>query len=600
MKKWINPSYLLSVALKSFNRFPTTVLYALVGSAYASSGLFNEFIMDEIHFINILLTIALGLPSSFTLHIASETYGWNKLKSALSWILLAGFLVFIWSTLPSSEDASGFAIAYYRYAILSAAFHLAAAVVPFVRSKDLTDFWFYNHQLFTGFITAALYSLILYGGIALAHVAVDQLFDLHLDEKFYGYLFFWVAGLLNTLFFLSGLSKEIEGIGRGWTLAKSFRFLVRYLLIPLLIVYIVILYSYGAKILFTNDWPEGLIGWMIIAVSVVGVLTTLLAYPFGQDEKEKWVRLFQKGYYIAIIPLLILLFYAIGIRVHMYGLTINRCLLLLMGVWLLGISIYFNLGKKNIKVVPTSLAIIFLVMSIGPWSIFKMSERSQVNRVEELLSNLGQLNESGQLLNEIEFIPSDKYTFENLTKEYSKLPVDENISYDNDEELRDLVDYLVGQHGFGTLNKFFSQDLSAIAKENDLRWRGYNLHKMMGVKGQDRPDSYSRKWLHLQLLTQTINDVRDYDYIFDIRRVSAGPNERGVEYTEMMDGHSVRYYYHEDEHFVSYKDQTVRFELDSVIQSIAKESLSQGLINFDKERMTVKGIPDVEGQWFQA
>ncbi|MEO0404699.1 MAG: DUF4153 domain-containing protein, partial [Bacteroidota bacterium] len=499
MKKWINPSYLLSVAFESFKRFPMTVVFAILGSAWSSYGLYNEGDLDEIYFMNILLSIALGLPSSFTIHIAREVYGWNKMKMVLSWLGLFAFLVFIWSTLPSSEDASGFALPYYRYAILSAAFHLAAAVVPYFKSRSLSDFWFYNHQLFTGFITAALYSLILYGGISLAHLAVDELFNLHMDEEFYGYWFFWVAGLLNTLFFLSGLSKDTENISAGRVLAKSFRFVVRYLLIPLLIVYAVILYAYGAKILFSNDWPEGIIGWMIVAVSVVGVLTTLLAFPFGEDGKETWVKWFRKAYYIAIIPLLVLLFYAIGIRVQMYGLTINRCLLLLMGAWLLGISIYFNFGKQNIKVVPISLAILFLVMSVGPWSIFSISEKSQVARVTELLNEIGQLNDQGKLINEIQWEYDENRYFGSLYDSYNYLERDDNVTYAQEEELEDVVNYLVDQHGFGALSQFFEQDLSALKNEYDLNWRGRIVFKMMGVKGQLRPRNSQRIWNTISL-----------------------------------------------------------------------------------------------------
>ena len=57
------------------------------------------------------------------------------------------------------------------------------------------------------------------------------------------------------------------------------------------------------------------------------------------------------------------------------------------GVWLFLTSVYFIISKKdNIKFIPVSLSIFALLTVLGPFSAFNVSERSQTNRLETLLS----------------------------------------------------------------------------------------------------------------------------------------------------------------------------------------------------------------------
>jgi hypothetical protein len=100
------------------------------------------------------------------------------------------------------------------------------------------------------------------------------------------------------------------------------------------------------------------------------------------------------------VPLLVLLFVSIGKRIFAYGITEERYIVLLLGIWLLLMSIYFIFSKKdNIILLPLSLFFIFLVASVGPWSVFNVSKRSQEDRLMELFTknNIIQLGKLTQL-----------------------------------------------------------------------------------------------------------------------------------------------------------------------------------------------------------
>ena len=67
----------------------------------------------------------------------------------------------------------------------------------------------------------------------------------------------------------------------------------QYILLPLLLLYLVILYLYGAKIILLWDWPKGVVSWLIIAVAVLGIFALIISTECLRDraanicEKEK-------------------------------------------------------------------------------------------------------------------------------------------------------------------------------------------------------------------------------------------------------------------------------------------------------------------------
>jgi hypothetical protein len=72
--------------------------------------------------------------------------------------------------------------------------------------------WQFNKSLFIRVLTSALYSGVLFAGLALAMLAVDKLFDININEKYYLDLWVVSAGIFNTWFFLSGVPSTISSL----------------------------------------------------------------------------------------------------------------------------------------------------------------------------------------------------------------------------------------------------------------------------------------------------------------------------------------------------------------------------------------------------
>ncbi len=146
----------------------------------------------------------------------------------------------------------------------------------------------------------------------------------------------------------------------------------------------IILYAYEGKILLAWDLPKGWVSNLVLLSAVAGILAFLLLHPLKQTTD--WVRRFNKAYYVALVPLVGLLFVAIYVRINEYGVTEPRYFVATLAVWLLGIVLYFLFSRAdNIKIIPISLFVLCMLSIVGPWGAFSASDRSQLNRLYRVL-----------------------------------------------------------------------------------------------------------------------------------------------------------------------------------------------------------------------
>ena len=86
---------------------------------------------------------------------------------------------------------------------------------------------------------------------------------------------------------------------------------------------------------------------------------------------------------------IVLLFVAIFRRISDYGLTENRYFVVLLALWILGISLYLLMIKKaKLMILPITIFILTLFSAIGPWGAIHVSKKSQVRQFEKILSDV--------------------------------------------------------------------------------------------------------------------------------------------------------------------------------------------------------------------
>ncbi|HYC84874.1 MAG TPA: DUF4153 domain-containing protein, partial [Chryseosolibacter sp.] len=380
------------------------------------------------------------------------------------------FLTLLYFTFPQRPSSFNNAQAYIRFSIYAMVVHLMVAFVPFVEKERINGFWHYNRILFVRFLAAMLFSGVLYAGLALALGSLDFLFDIHLPSHLFLHLFILIAGIFNTWFFLAGIPNDFSALEEIDQYPRGLRIFCQFILLPLVALYLLILYVYAAKILFLWNWPKGIVSYLVAGVSVVGILTLLLIYPYGNLPGNAWIRKFSRLYYVVLLPLVVLLFISIGMRVADYGVTINRYVIIAMGIWIGITSIYFASGRTNIRFIPVSLAAMLVMVSFGFWGMFSVSERSQVKRLTEILEGANLLS-NGKIAHEVRWIPDSLPGFYAVGREHTN----ENVLSDSlHNEIKSILDYLDDYHGFEGIEKWFEQDLDS----------------MLDVKQRDQPQDY--------------------------------------------------------------------------------------------------------------
>ena len=214
--------------------------------------------------------------------------------------------------------------------------------------------------------------------------------------------------------------------------------------------------------------PKGWVANLILGFSVTGILSLLLVYPLREQEENKWIKTFSRFYYFSLVPLVILLFVAIGTRIAEYGVTVERYIVAMLGVWLAVITLYFIFSKKkNIILIPLTLCLFLFGSCFGPWGMFKVSERSQLKRLHTLLEK------SGVLVNN---------KIVKLSTEQSEKTKIKDIN-----QINSVLDYLAKGHGLDGTKDWFTADCQKTiftdSLSKDRESQVFEIKNCIGIYG---------------------------------------------------------------------------------------------------------------------
>ena len=372
---------LVEHALTVLRRFPPTLA---AGGVAAAAGIIASISGVDDTWTRLTFVAALGLPLTVALTLLAEVRAWD---AGRRWIVLAGGIALLvafyyaWPGIDVTHDG-------IRYLQLSAALHLTVAFLPFVGAGESVAFWQYNRRLFLGFLRAAVFSGVLFVGIAIALGALDKLFGVHIPSNTYFRVWIFVAFVVNTWIFLAAVPEDLPALAGDTEYPRALKIFAQYVLTPLAFTYLVILLAYLVKIVAGSEWPSGWIGWLVASVSVTGLLGFLLVHPLRADPNEGWIRTYARWLFIGLIPAAVMLLVAFWKRIVPYGLTEPRVLGLVLGFWLLGIAALFTArASSSIRTIPVSLSVLLLITLYGPVSLTRVSISSQGRRLARMLES---------------------------------------------------------------------------------------------------------------------------------------------------------------------------------------------------------------------
>lgn len=465
---------------RSFKRFPLTLLLSTCVAAVLitlSEISPNVSANIEESLAKIAMALALGIPLSLCIKLYFERNDSRKPSQILSFYILE-ILVLVFYYLFLLKDMNMVSIT--RYIAVNLALYLAFIYLPYMPKRE--NFEMYTIKIFTSFLTTVIYSAVLFLGLAAILFTIDNLLGINIESNFYLYTWLIVVFIFAVSYFLAELPLKNVFITPD-NYPKVLNILILYIVMPLLTAYTTILYIYFIKILVTTQWPQGLVSHLVLWYSAVAVIVLFFISPI--KEKTKWPGIFTRWIPKIILPILIMMFISMGIRINAYGVTENRYFVVVLGLWSAGTMLYYSL-KKNVWniVLPFSLSIIALISVFGPLSSYNISKMSQNNRLEKIL-----------VLN-------------NMIRDGKIQKAPENISKESKNEISNILDYFNTNHSLRDVDilpdNFKLEDMSKVF--------GFALEQY----DYRTPNGY---FYYMRSEDERTVNISGYDYLIDNRNL---------------------------------------------------------------------------------
>lgn len=458
----------ISIILSSLCAF---ILIYISEMGYGMNSDISETLME------VVKVFALGVPLFLCIKLFFEKFSECK-KISLFLTYIGGAIVLILYYLFLIDDFN--TVSMIRYFSLTLILYLVFLFIPYINKEN--SFELYVIKIFTSFFTTVIYSIVLFLGLCAILFTLNKLLGINVKYQIYYYTWLIVSLVFAPCFFLGGVPHK----DKTFTLKdypKLLKVILLYILMPLITIYTAILYIYFIKIIVTWQWPQGLVSHLVLWYSVITAAVLFFIYPF--IENNSWAKTFMRIFPKVLIPLIVMMFFSIGIRINEYGFTENRYYVVILGLWVFLVMIYFSLSKnlKNI-LLPMSLAIITFISAFGPLSSYSISKYSQNKRFVSILNKNSMISEG-------------------------RITPNGNASTEDKNQISNILSYFKSKH---SLN-----DVKYLPKNFNLE----NMDKIFGFSYEQSEYEYnSNSYYYYNDYKNNIPlDIKDYDYFFDSRMI---------------------------------------------------------------------------------
>ena len=393
---------------KAIERFPLTVFCSIVVfilSVYLVENpeLKNENLLNELHKMVILL--GMSIPLTLALELAREKYlsGKNKwvIRSVNALITLI-FIIFYRFYYLSGKNSSSTLDSLEQLMATGIIFFLCFLLVPVIGKKDEEEKYF--QSVIVDKTVTILFSVVLFLGLIAVFATIDGLSLIKLDSNIYIETWLFVVFVFSVIFFLSKLKKVDESL-ENYEIHKIFKFLIYFIVIPLITTYTGILYVYFGKMLITRSWPQGLVSHLILWYTIFSLFIMIMVTPMA--KKDSVARVFKKYFPFASLPLLVLSIVSISKRISQYGMTPSRYFVVLLAMWLI-FCMVSSIFKARLSVILISLITVVYISVFTPVNNRRITLMSQNKRFEKILVKHGLLKD-GKLVKKPELAKEKKY-----------------------------------------------------------------------------------------------------------------------------------------------------------------------------------------------
>ena len=368
-------------------RFPITIILAFL---HFITGIYiaevRSFQSDEFVEVNLLLFGSIFITAMFEMLYEKYFYKQNRwlVRGIYSAITFVISIIFFVEYLRTNDYYN---IYYFTLIPISIVLFL---LIPILKKKENKEK--YLQSVFSNFVITGIFVAVLWIGIEIILTTVNYLFFNSGDSLFFRlttYSFWFIIEVFGVSLFLSLLKKPDDNL-ENYEFPFIFNVLIKFVIIPLIIIYTGVLYIYMAKVVISMHLPKGLISHLVLWYTGFSVVVMILITPFTQ--KDKFFENFKKYFPYFSIPLIFASLFAVFQRTYQYGITENRYYVLISIFWLFFCMILY-IRKMNITGIFISLIACLVISVYTPLSAKNVSNFSQSQRLKRMLVKYGALKD---------------------------------------------------------------------------------------------------------------------------------------------------------------------------------------------------------------
>ena len=281
-----------------------------------------------------------------------------------------------------------------RLFIYTTAF-LSIFVAPFFKQKNENGFWVFLMKNAKAAVIAGAISAVLLIAIEGFLFGFFNLFDI---EPSSGRPFIYSAIICScTIFpilFFSGIPSIDDCLQETPALNKFQASANKFLFLPVISLYIILLYAYIAKIIIQWEMPKGMVSYLVSASMLLMLLRVTLTLPERINPKPSFEKTLLKILPAACIPLVILMSVGIMRRISDYGISEDRYYIAAVNIFYYIIIAILLIDK--IKCKSRVIAIVFcgmlLILTNGPLSALNVTHRVWMESIKSALVEQGYNN----------------------------------------------------------------------------------------------------------------------------------------------------------------------------------------------------------------
>ena len=268
---------------------------------------------------------------------------------------------------------------------------LSIFIAPFFKQKDENGFWVFLMKNAKAAVIAGAISVFLLIAINGLLFGFFNLFDIKVSDKPFIYSAIICSCTIFPILFFSGIPSIDECLQEAPALNKFQTSANKFLFLPVISLYIILLYAYIAKIIIQWEMPKGMVSYLVSVSMSLLLLRVTLTLPERINPKPSFEKTLLKILPAACIPLVILMSVGIMRRISDYGISEDRYYIAAINIFYYIIIAILLIDK--IKCKSRYIAIVFcsmfFILTNGPLSAINVTHRVWIGSIKAALAEQG-------------------------------------------------------------------------------------------------------------------------------------------------------------------------------------------------------------------